>query len=120
MKDFKPYWKHQLEIFKLWSNLGYPKNFGLQTLSILILLINLDLALVSISILPGPGAQRLGSIAPKQPPSQLTTSKLHSHPTKKAKKDGENNVVKAKNSDNHPEQIDGEEDEEDSACICNF
>ncbi|KAI9616456.1 hypothetical protein H4Q26_010851 [Puccinia striiformis f. sp. tritici PST-130] len=56
----------------------------------------------------------LGSIAPKQPPSQLTTSKLHSHVTKKAKKDGENNVVEAKNSDNHPEQIDGEEDEEDS------
>ncbi|KAI7933809.1 hypothetical protein MJO28_017461 [Puccinia striiformis f. sp. tritici] len=58
----------------------------------------------------------LGSIAPKQPPSQLTTSKLHSHVTKKAKKDGENNVVEAKNSDNHPEQIDGEEDEEDSVA----
>ncbi|POV95957.1 hypothetical protein PSTT_15926 [Puccinia striiformis] len=56
----------------------------------------------------------LGSIAPKQPPSQLTTSKLHSHLTKKAKKDGEHHIAEAKNSDNHPEQIDEEEDEEDS------
>ncbi|EFP91872.1 uncharacterized protein PGTG_18066 [Puccinia graminis f. sp. tritici CRL 75-36-700-3] len=51
----------------------------------------------------------LGSVAPKQPPSRLTTSKLHSQLTKKSKDDGEAKGER-NDSSNPKEQSDEDED----------